>query len=67
MRDKTIIYSFMNASLVVVFMVAICLPLVGSVLSWDLTGDLGEKRLLAECPAFGQDPVKVIPEKFNKM
>ena len=46
-------------------MVTICLPLVGSVLGWDITKNLGEKRLLAECPVFGQDPIKAIPEKFE--
>ena len=55
----------MNASMVVVFMAAICLPLLGSVLGWDITEDLGEKRLPAESPIFGRDPLKVIPEKFE--
>ena len=65
MRKKTMIYCFMNASLAAVFVIAICLPLVGSILGWDITEDLGEKRLLVECPAFGKDPVKAIPGKFE--
>jgi len=64
MKDKKILY-FINKSLVVFFVIIICLPLLGSILGWDITKDLGEKRFLAECPHFGRDPLKVIPEKFE--
>jgi len=55
----------MNAALTTLFMALICLPLVGGVLGWDLTKDLGEKRLPKKPPVLGQDPVKAIPGKFE--
>ncbi len=51
--------------LALAFAVLLCLPLVGGIMGWDLTHDLGEKRVLAECPTLGQDPLDTIPEKFE--
>jgi len=55
----------MDMLLTLVFCVLVCLPLVGGVMGWDLTHDLGEKRVLARCPALGQDPLGTIPDKFE--
>lgn len=55
----------MDTILAIIFVFTIFLPLIGSLLGWDLTDDLGEKRLLAECPAFLKDPVRTIPDKFD--
>jgi alginate O-acetyltransferase complex protein AlgJ len=57
--------SRMDALLALVFSVLVCLPLVGGMMGWDLTHDLGEKRALAQCPVLGRDPLSTIPEKFE--
>jgi alginate O-acetyltransferase complex protein AlgJ len=56
---------FMNTALATLFMALICLPLVGGVLGWDLTEDLGEKRLPVRSPVLGRDPLEAIPGKFE--
>jgi len=55
----------MDMLLTLVFCVLVCLPLVGGVMGWDLTHDLGEKRVLAQCPVLGRDPLGTIPEAFE--
>ncbi|MBN2313744.1 MAG: hypothetical protein JXM79_07420 [Sedimentisphaerales bacterium] len=65
MIKNKIVHRFTDKVLVIAFICAIGLPLIGSFLRWDLTTDLGEKRLLAELPAIGQDSIKTLPEKYE--
>ena len=55
----------MDIVLVLTFAVLVSLPLVGGALGWDLTHELGEKRVLPEAPVLGRDPFSTIPEKFE--
>ena len=65
MKKNAMICSFTDTILAIIFVFTIFLPLIGSLLGWDLIDDLGEKRLLAVCPTFLKDPVRTIPDKFE--
>ena len=65
MKKNAMICSLTDTILAIIFVFTIFLPLIGSLLDWDLVDDLGEKRLLADCPAFLKDPVRTIPDKFE--
>jgi hypothetical protein len=59
------IQNIMNNTLILVFIICICIPIFGSILGWDVSDALGEKRTLTQCPVLGIDPIKTIPDKFE--
>lgn len=59
------IQGIINDSLSLIFVIWICIPLLGGILGWDISDTLGEKRTLARCPVLGEDPIKNIPDKFE--
>ncbi len=59
------IQDIMNDTLILVFIIWICIPIFGSVLGWDISNNLNEKRTLAQCPVLGRDPIITIPDKFE--
>lgn len=54
-----------NIILILMFVGLIWLPLIGGIFGFDTTHNLGEKRILAQCPAFGKDRIESIPEEFE--
>ncbi|MHC4584268.1 MAG: hypothetical protein ACYS3N_07030, partial [Planctomycetota bacterium] len=59
------IQNITNDMLILAFIIWIYIPIFGSVLGWDFSNTLGEKRTLAQCPVLGIDPIKTIPDKFE--
>ena len=55
----------MDSTLILAFVVSLCLPLLGSVFGWGVSERLGEKRTLARLPVLGTDPIKTVPDKFE--
>jgi hypothetical protein len=59
------IQNIMNNTLILAFIICICIPILGSIFGWDISDTLGEKRTLTQCPVLGIDPIKTIPDKFE--
>lgn len=60
------IKTYINIIIIALFMSAIWLPAIESVLRIFSDENLSEKRVLAECPKFGVEPVELIPAKFDE-
>jgi hypothetical protein len=65
MRKSPVFSGITDYALIAVFAAAVGLPPAASLLGGGTPEMLGEKRLLAEPPVPGRDPLRVIPEKFE--
>jgi len=54
-----------EGAIISVFISFLWLPVLGYISGWGISQDLGEKRVLSECPVLGTDPLNTIPEKFE--
>ena len=51
--------------LLLMFLGMVLLPLIGFIFGNRTETDLGEQRIMAQCPKLGSDPIDTIPEKFE--